>query len=300
MFDRAIAMTALCATATSTLAGIPVMLSASATAPTEFSDVKPDYWAYPYITSLAEEEILAGYPDGTFRPEKSIDRDEFAATIRQAFEEETVRQIPEASVFADVPDGNWAEPAIEEAYETGFMEAKEEQDRFFPHQEMTKLEAIAALTRGLELTASPTVAASQTPASTVAPNRRQPKKSKNRLAFPLASTVLLQPFAIPPANAQSNPAPTAQQGYNATAPTTNLGEYYEDAASIPDESIDEVAAATEAGLIANYPTRRILNPNEPLNRGSAAAMLYQTLVYLDRLPALPENENASEYIVAPE
>lgn len=58
-----------------------------------FPDVPSNYWAQPYIQRLAEKNIIAGYPDATFRPQKSVDRDEFAAIVRKAFDVEPIRQI---------------------------------------------------------------------------------------------------------------------------------------------------------------------------------------------------------------
>ena len=46
-----------------------------------FSDVSKDFWAYDAITELAEQGILNGYEDGTFRPDEPITRAEAAAII---------------------------------------------------------------------------------------------------------------------------------------------------------------------------------------------------------------------------
>jgi Carbohydrate-selective porin, OprB family/S-layer homology domain len=48
----------------------------------ELSDVKPDDWAYQALQSLVERyDCLAGYPDGTFRGNRSLTRYEFAAGL---------------------------------------------------------------------------------------------------------------------------------------------------------------------------------------------------------------------------
>lgn len=44
-----------------------------------FADVPPNYWARPFIQSLAEKGNVTGYPDRTFRPKQPVERDEFAA-----------------------------------------------------------------------------------------------------------------------------------------------------------------------------------------------------------------------------
>lgn len=51
---------------------------------TSFPDIQ-DHWASPFIQALAEKNILTGYLDGTYRSNKTLARDEFAAIIRQAF-----------------------------------------------------------------------------------------------------------------------------------------------------------------------------------------------------------------------
>ncbi|MEN9251748.1 MAG: S-layer homology domain-containing protein, partial [Thermostichales cyanobacterium BF3_bins_165] len=43
------------------------------------------YWAAPYIQQLADQQILGGFPDGTFRPNDSVTRAQFAAIITRAF-----------------------------------------------------------------------------------------------------------------------------------------------------------------------------------------------------------------------
>ncbi len=88
---------------------------------TTFSDVPSNYWAQPFIRGLAERNIVAGYPDGTFRPEQPVDRDEFAAIIRQAFNQPPIRQIKSGAVYKDVPANYWATRPIEEAYQQGFI-----------------------------------------------------------------------------------------------------------------------------------------------------------------------------------
>ena len=53
--------------------------------------------------------------------------------------------------------------------------------------------------------------------------------------------------------------------------------FYRDAREIPDYARRSVAKATEAGLAVNYPIPKVLNPNRPITRGEAAAVLYQAL-----------------------
>lgn len=49
-----------------------------------FSDVPPHYWAYPYITKLAANNITTGYLDGTFKPKTTVTRAHFSAFMARA------------------------------------------------------------------------------------------------------------------------------------------------------------------------------------------------------------------------
>lgn len=53
----------------------------------ELSDVEPDDWAYQALQSLSERYgCLAGYPDGRFRGNRSLTRNEFAAGLNACFD----------------------------------------------------------------------------------------------------------------------------------------------------------------------------------------------------------------------
>jgi len=51
----------------------------------EFPDVPTDFWAYKYIDYCFHHNIVAGYPDGSYRPEIILDRGQMAAFIQRTF-----------------------------------------------------------------------------------------------------------------------------------------------------------------------------------------------------------------------
>jgi Tol biopolymer transport system component len=51
-----------------------------------FSDVPTDYWAYRYIEFVAEQGIAEGYPDGTYRPDVVVARDQMAVFLARTFD----------------------------------------------------------------------------------------------------------------------------------------------------------------------------------------------------------------------
>lgn len=63
------------------------MLEASyARGANSFWDVDNSHWAVQEITALAQADILRGYGDGSFRPEKLVSRGETAALIDRVLE----------------------------------------------------------------------------------------------------------------------------------------------------------------------------------------------------------------------
>ncbi|NJK38243.1 MAG: hypothetical protein HC835_11340 [Oscillatoriales cyanobacterium RM2_1_1] len=68
-----------------------------------------------------------------------------------------------------------------------------------------------------------------------------------------------------------------------------LSQYFIDAASIPAEELNWVAAAVEYRLVVNYPNRRILNPQKTATVAEVAAFVYQGMVQSGRMPSLTGN-----------
>ena len=59
---------------------------------TAFIDVAPNYWAKSYIEALASKGVIAGFPDGTFKPNEPVTRAQFAAIINKAFAPQAQQQ----------------------------------------------------------------------------------------------------------------------------------------------------------------------------------------------------------------
>ena len=60
----------------------------SAYAANPFSDVTPSDWAYQAVTSLSEQGVVEGYPDGTFKGQQNITRYEMAQIIARMLAKE--------------------------------------------------------------------------------------------------------------------------------------------------------------------------------------------------------------------
>jgi hypothetical protein len=83
------------------------------TGPRVFKDIA-GHWAAEDITALAAEGLVAGYPDGNFRPERIFTRAEFAALMSRFAHETAAGPVP--------PDAPlWAREAIQEAVYNDFL-----------------------------------------------------------------------------------------------------------------------------------------------------------------------------------
>lgn len=132
----------------------PVETVPSPPAPSvQFPDVPQVFWARPYIEALATQGILTGFEDGTFRPTKPVTRAEFAAQLQKAFDQKVITDAP---TYKDVPNKFWASSAIQETTRSGFLRGYPG-SLFRPNQQIPKVQALVALSKGLGLasTSSP-------------------------------------------------------------------------------------------------------------------------------------------------
>ncbi|HAX80109.1 MAG TPA: S-layer protein [Cyanobacteria bacterium UBA11372] len=219
-------LTAIAVTSNTT---VPLAVLAPAVAQTEptFSDVSSNYWAKDFISALAARDIIAGFPDGKFRPNAPVTRAQFATMVGKAFNTNSIREPID---FVDVPSNYWAALAINEAYTTGFL--------------------------------------SGYPGRVFRPNQRIPRE---QVLVSLASGL----------------------NYSGSLPPAAVLEYYRDRRAIPHYAREKIAAATEQGIVVNYPDLDRLKPNKITTRAEVAAFIYQALVNSGQAQAI-----ASPYIVA--
>jgi hypothetical protein len=84
-----------------------------------FDDVPLDYWAYPQVKAVKDANIVAGFPDGTYRPALPVSRDQMAVYISRGLVAPSGdAAIPDPEpppTFPDVPTDHWAYKWIEYA-----------------------------------------------------------------------------------------------------------------------------------------------------------------------------------------
>ena len=119
-----------------------------------FSDVSSSYWAREFIAELSQWDIIAGFPDGTFKPDAPVTRAEFSAMLRKANEKAFKKAAIRSNArFADIPSRYWATDAIQAAYTTGFL-AGYPGNIFRPEQKIPREQVLVSLANGLDYSSS--------------------------------------------------------------------------------------------------------------------------------------------------
>lgn len=116
-----------------------------------FSDTD-SHWAFLCITALANRSLINGYADGTFRPDTTMTRAEFATLLSGAFP--TAPPVRSPVNFPDVPPTHWAYQAVQWSYERGFFSGYPD-GTFRPEQPISRVQALSVLATALALQPHP-------------------------------------------------------------------------------------------------------------------------------------------------
>ena len=111
----------------------------------DYTDVSSADWFNNAVSTLSRMGILGGYEDGTFRPNATITRAEFAKIAVSFFEYE---DIEAENIFTDVAEGSWYENFVAVAAEIGLIEGYEG-SVFRPDESITRAEACTIINRTL-------------------------------------------------------------------------------------------------------------------------------------------------------
>jgi len=110
----------------------------------EFSDVT-NHWARTEIMDLAGKGVINGFPDGTYRPENPVTREQFANLVVRLLETATATE----AIFADVPTSKWSNAAVTAAVARGIIVPSEYGETLGAEEAITREEAALWMVRAL-------------------------------------------------------------------------------------------------------------------------------------------------------
>jgi len=126
--------------------GLPVTETVTPVEPgIRFSDIA-GHWAQASIEQAVSGGIVFGYPDGTFKPNKTVTRAEFSVMLMYALKPAGLGSEP---TFADAEKiGTWARKAVAQAAQANLVKGYAD-GTFRPDAEITRAELVAILARAL-------------------------------------------------------------------------------------------------------------------------------------------------------
>ena len=118
----------------------------------KFSDIKGDEWFAQNINTAVAFGMIEGYPDGTFKPDASITRQEVASMVTRALDVAGEKQNSNANIVERFKDastiGGWAKESVARAVDNGIINGYPD-GSFAPQQTCTRAESAVMVKRML-------------------------------------------------------------------------------------------------------------------------------------------------------
>lgn len=108
-----------------------------------FEDVPTDYWAVSAIKYMVSKNIISGYPDGTFKPDKIVTRAEYAKMLALSLNLDVSKG---RDIYTDVPSSHWAYKYITAVTDAKLMKGYGH-GKFGPNDTVKKEEIITTIVR---------------------------------------------------------------------------------------------------------------------------------------------------------
>ncbi len=118
------------------------------TAANAFPDVSDDYWAASQINLLAEQGVIVGYPDGTFKPDENVTRAEFASMAIKALGQQNTKIVQPVD-FSDITREYWAYDAIQKALYFDLISSPKNGEPFRPDDSVSRAESLSVAVNAL-------------------------------------------------------------------------------------------------------------------------------------------------------
>ncbi|GKV70501.1 hypothetical protein NCCP2716_29990 [Sporosarcina sp. NCCP-2716] len=127
------------------------IITPAASAATDFTDVNKSTSFYSEIQFLVDNEIISGYYDGSFKPQKNVTRGEAAIMIGRMMELDGTKR---ATKFKDVPKSHSGSGYIASAVSEGVISGYPD-GTFRPNQQISRGDMAIILARAFDLNFQP-------------------------------------------------------------------------------------------------------------------------------------------------
>lgn len=169
-----------------------------------FKDVANN-WSKKFIDTMVNKQIIAGYVDGTFKPQNNVTRAEFVSILVNALGVKTVGASTYG--FTDVASNKWYADAINSAAKLGLIAGKGDKT-FSPEATITRQEAASIVANALKFVAKPVTVTTTESTSLYTPYKDKTKVAawaKENVAIAIKSGIILgvSPTALNPLGTSS-------------------------------------------------------------------------------------------------
>lgn len=115
--------------------------------PGYYHDVRESHFAFEEIRNLGQADIINGYPDGTYKPTRHINRGQAAALVARSFDLDTSGNPG----YDDVGSNHHQAEAVAAVEAAGFFDSIVDNNEFKPSQAITRGEIAAVFFDAFEL-----------------------------------------------------------------------------------------------------------------------------------------------------
>ena len=90
-------------------------------ADSRFSDVNKNDWYYPFVNKIYRQGIIAGYPDGTYKPDNTVSIAELMTIIYKVMKDDSNAKIQCNNIVLPKSTPSWAKPFLEDSLKRGIF-----------------------------------------------------------------------------------------------------------------------------------------------------------------------------------
>jgi len=124
-----------------------LVLCGSVAMASNFKDVPSNYWAATQIKTLTEQQVITGYSDNTFKPEKKVTRQEFSSMLVKALNQQSLK-VAASLPYVDMSQDMWSYGDINKINSLELVVGYPDKT-FRPCANITKTEAMVVLANTL-------------------------------------------------------------------------------------------------------------------------------------------------------